>query len=81
MGYNLNITKSVKPDSSFVDSITLDGNIASIKFKNNKNVYHYQVDAEIKNMISRVGSPNALTAGQIFNRHIKNKIVAKTVYF
>lgn len=81
MGYNLNITKSVKPDSSFVDSIVLDGGIATIKFKNTNNVYHYQVDNGIKQMISKIGAPNALTAGEIFNRHIKHKIVAKTVYY
>jgi len=78
MKFSVKVTKSVNPPSSFVESITIDGDIATVKMKNRSTLYHYQLDKGTREAIASID--RGTSAGQIYNQFLRGKSVAKTVY-
>ena len=79
MKLKLKITKSLKPNSSCVDEITLEGNTVIVKMKNSNTLYHYNADSSSKNAI--ISIQDGMSAGKIYNQFFRGKSVAKTVFY
>lgn len=79
MKTRMKIIKELKPNSSFVESISVEGNIATVKMQGRDTLYHYLVDDVTKSAIKAIERHN-VSAGTVFNRFIRKNPIAKTVY-
>lgn len=78
MNFKIKVSKSVSPESSFVESITLENDMVTVKMKNRKTLYHYNLDENAKNAIASI--KNGVSAGRAYNRFLRGKSVAKTLF-
>ncbi len=70
-------TTTIAPESSFVETITVEGTNVNVKLRNNR-IYHYEVSPELAKQIVRAGKKNS-SMGQVFNKWRRGSSVAKTI--
>ena len=79
MNFKFKFSKSVTPSSSFVERITIENDSVVVKMKNRPTLYHYPATKEIVNAIKCID--DKMTAGKVYNKYLRGKSVAKTVFF
>ena len=78
MKTKIKVSKTSSHPSSFLDTITVEGDVATIKMKNRATLYHYHLTPDIRKALKSIDE--GISAGTVYNKYFRGKSFAKTIY-